>query len=62
MSLDSISVSSIMTKNVKMIEENQNIQTVCKVMHDSHIGSLVVVSVDNNGNLKPIGMITQTVP
>jgi len=31
-------------------------------MHDSHIGSLVVVSVDNNGNLKPIGMITQTVP
>lgn len=59
MSLDSISVSSIMTKNVKMIEENQTIQTVCKVMHDSNIGSLVVVSVDKNGNLKPIGMITE---
>jgi predicted transcriptional regulator len=45
-----------MTKNVKRIDENQTIQTVCKVMHDNNIGSLVVVSVDKNGNLKPAGM------
>ena len=59
MSLESIYLSSIMTKNVKMIEENQTIQTVCKVMHDNDIGSLVIVSVDKYGNLKPVGMISE---
>ena len=59
MSLASVSLFDIMITNVKMIEENQTIQTVCKVMHDGDIGSLVVVSVDKNGNLKPVGMITE---
>jgi CBS domain-containing protein len=59
MSLESVSLSGIMTKNVKMIEENQTIQTVCKVMYDNGVGSLVVVSVDKNDNLRPVGMITE---
>jgi len=59
MSLESVSLSGIMTKNVKMIEKNQTIQTVCKVMHDNGVGSLVVVSVDKNDNLRPAGMITE---
>lgn len=58
-SLESISLSSTMTKNVKMIEENQTIQTVCKVMYDNGVGSLVVVSVDKNENLRAVGMITE---
>jgi predicted transcriptional regulator len=49
-----------MTKNVKMIEENQTIQTVCKVMYDNGVGSLVVVWVDKDENLRPIGMITES--
>jgi len=59
MSLESVSLYVIMTKNVKMIEENQTIQTVCKVMHDNGVGSLVVVSIDKNDNLRPAGMITE---
>jgi CBS domain-containing protein len=59
MSLDSVSVSSIMTKNVKMIEENQTIHTACKIMRDCGVGSLVVVSADKNENLRPTGMITE---
>ena len=58
-SLESISLSSTMTKNVKMIEENQTIQTVCKVMYDNGVGSLVVGSVDKNENLRAVGMITE---
>jgi CBS domain-containing protein len=60
MSLESVSVSGIMTKNVKMIKGNQTIQTVCKIMHDNRVGSLVVVSAENNNeNVKPTGMITE---
>jgi CBS domain-containing protein len=59
MSLESVSLFDIMTKNVKMIEENQTIQTVCKVIHDNGVGSSVVVSMDENENLRPIGMITE---
>ena len=45
---------------VKMIEENQTIQTVCKVMYDNGVGSLVaLLSVDKNDNLRPVGMITE---
>jgi predicted transcriptional regulator len=58
MSLESVSLFDIMTKNVKMIEENQTIQTVCKVIHDNGVGSSVV-SMDENENLRPIGMITE---
>lgn len=58
MSLDSLSVSSIMSKDVKTEYENQNIKAACKVMHDNNIGSVVVVKGQNKEKI-PVGMITE---
>lgn len=58
MSLDSIPVSSFMTKNVKIETDNQNIQAVCKTMNENSIGSIIVVNLyDRSRN--PVGIITE---
>jgi CBS domain-containing protein len=58
MSLESIPVSSFMTKNVKTETEDQNIQAVCKTMNENNIGSIVVVSLGDKDQ-KPVGIITE---
>ena len=58
MSLDSIPVSSFMTKNVKIETDDQNIQAVCKTMNKNSIGSVIVVSLYNTGQ-NPVGIITE---
>ena len=58
MSLDSLVVSSIMSKDVKTENENQNIMAACKVMHDNNIGCVVVVKYENKEKI-PIGVITE---
>ena len=58
MSLDSLSVSSIMSKEVKTESENQNIMSACKVMRDNDIGCIVVVNVQDNEKT-PVGIITE---
>ena len=58
MSLESIPVSSFMTKNVKTEIEDQNIQAVCKTMNENNIGSIVVVSFRDKDQ-KPVGIITE---
>lgn len=58
MSLESIPISSFMTKDVKMETDDQNIQAVCKTMNENDIGSIVIVTLGDNG-LKPIGIITE---
>jgi predicted transcriptional regulator len=58
MSLDSLSVSSIMSKDVKTENENQNIKAACKVMHDNNIGCVVVVKSQNKEKI-PVGMVTE---
>lgn len=58
MSLESIPVSSFMTRNVKMETDDQNVQAVCKTMNESNIGSIIVVALGSN-SLKPVGIITE---
>jgi CBS domain-containing protein len=57
MSLESIPVSSFMTRNVKMETENQNIQAVCEAMNETNIGSIIIVALSNS--IKPVGIITE---
>jgi CBS domain-containing protein len=57
MSLESIPVSSFMTRNVKMETENQNIHAVCKDMNENNIGSIIIVALGNS--IKPVGIITE---
>ena len=60
MSIESTSVSSFMTKNVKTETEDQNIQSACRSMHQNDIGSIVIVKRDtSNDNYKPTGIITE---
>lgn len=57
MSLESIPVSSYMTRNVKMETENQNIHVICKVMNENNIGSIIIVALGNS--IEPVGIITE---
>lgn len=58
MSIESIPVSSFMTRNVKTETEDQNIQAVCKIMNENNIGSVIVIkSID--GNNQAVGIITE---
>jgi predicted transcriptional regulator len=43
MVIESIPVSSFMTRNVITETEDQNIQAVCKIMNENSIGSLIIV-------------------
>jgi CBS domain-containing protein len=55
MSIETTSVSSFMTKDVKTEKEDQNILAACKVMHENNIGSIIIVKNDN----KPVGIVTE---
>lgn len=57
MGLESIGISEIANKNVKVIDQEQNIFDTSKVMMDNNIGSVVVV--DNNESKNPVGIITE---
>jgi CBS domain-containing protein len=58
MSIESIPVSSFMTRNVKTETEDQTIQAVCKIMSKNNIGSVIVIKVID-GNNQAIGIITE---
>jgi len=57
MGLESISVSEIINKDVKVIDQEQNIFDSSKVMIDNNIGSVVII--DNNESKNPVGIITE---
>ena len=57
MSLESIPLSSCMTKNVKTIQPDKGLFNVCKIMKDNNIGCVIVVGESNKN--KPIGIITE---
>ena len=68
MSIESMPVSSHMTRNVRTETENQNIHAACKIMHEHDIGAVVIVKGneehhdsdrDSNNEKKPIGIITE---
>ena len=57
MGLDSISISEIVNKDVKVIDQEQNIFDASKVMIDNNIGSVVII--DNNESNNPVGIVTE---
>ena len=57
MGLESISISEIINKDVKVIDQEQNIFDSSKVMIDNNIGSVVII--DNNENKNPVGILTE---
>ena len=57
MSIESIAVSNIMVRDVKTAEENQDINTIAKVMSDNNSGSVVIVKSDDLEGLE--GIITE---
>jgi CBS domain-containing protein len=66
MAIESIPVSSFMTRNVITQTEDQNIQAVCKIMNDNSIGSVIIVKgLDSNdpnrsnNNKEIVGIITE---
>ena len=64
MSIESISVSEFMIKEVKTETEDQNIKAACKIMRDNNIGSVVIVKSAQNEEKdkdkgKPAGIITE---
>ena len=59
MSIESIRISSFMTRNVKTETEDQNIQAVCKTMNENNIGSLIIMTPPYDNNPKPVGIITE---
>jgi len=58
LNLKTISISKYMTKNVVTATADQTIQSICILMHENNIGSVVIVRRVVNG-LKPIGIITE---
>ena len=65
MVIESIPVSSFMTRNVITETEDKNIQAVCKIMNENSIGSVVILkrSDSNNPNRSNskeiVGIITE---
>ena len=51
-------VANFMTANVKTVTEDETIQTVCKLMDENDVGSIVVVRRIIDG-INPVGIITE---
>jgi predicted transcriptional regulator len=52
-------VSKFMTKTVLTANVEQTIQSVCKIMHENNIGSVIIVRKEIDGN-RPLGIITES--
>ncbi|HET6590219.1 MAG TPA: CBS domain-containing protein [Candidatus Nitrosocosmicus sp.] len=57
MGLESIGISEIFNKDVKVINQEQNIFDTSKVMISNKVGSVVII--DNDQDRNPIGIITE---
>ena len=58
-SIETISVSLFMTRDVKTEKEDQNVLTASRNMHENNIGSVIIVKKDDKNNIKPVGIITE---
>ena len=54
--LETISVSSMMTRDIKTEKEEQNVLTACKMMYENNIGCIIIVK---QNDIKPVGIITE---
>jgi CBS domain-containing protein len=57
MSIETITVSNVMVRDVKTAKEIQIVKTVAKIMADNNIGSVVIVKSADAG--LPVGIITE---
>jgi CBS domain-containing protein len=57
MSLDSIGISSLMTKNIIVADQTTNMIGISRIMSNNNIGSVVIVA-DLNSR-RPVGIITE---
>ena len=57
MSIDSITLSSVMVKNVITAKESQTVKELARIMTENDIGSVVIVM--NSDPTKPVGIITE---
>ncbi len=57
MSLDSSGISSLMTKNIVVAEQDANIIGISRIMSKNNIGSVVIV--EDLKTRKPVGIITE---
>jgi CBS domain-containing protein len=57
MGLESIGISEIVNKDVKVIDQEQNIFDTSKIMIDNNIGSVVII--DNDESKNPVGIVTE---
>ncbi len=57
MGLKSVNISEIIRRDVKVIDQEQNIFDTSKVMIDNNIGSVVII--DNNDSKNPVGIVTE---
>jgi CBS domain-containing protein len=58
-SIETISVSNFMTRDVKTEKEDENVVTACRIMRENDIGSIIIVRKDDKNNTKPVGIITE---
>jgi CBS domain-containing protein len=56
--IDTMLVSSFMTKTVMTASLDQTIQSICKIMNENNLGGVVIVKRGINGN-EPVGIITE---
>ena len=54
--LETISISSMMTRDIKTEKEDQNVLTACKMMYENNIGCIIIVK---QNDIKPVGIITE---
>lgn len=65
--IDTVSILSIMTKEVKTANDDQSLYEICKIMHENNIGSVVITkgrkeaeSVAEAKSIRePVGIITE---
>jgi CBS domain-containing protein len=57
MSIESVTVASIMTKEVKTAKESQTVKAAARIMTEKDIGSLVIVKGTEPD--RPVGIITE---
>lgn len=57
MSIESLTVASIMTKDVKTATDSQTVKAVARIMNETDIGSVVIVKLTEED--KPVGIVTE---
>jgi CBS domain-containing protein len=57
MSIESVTVSSVMVKNVRTAKENHTVKQAARIMSEKDIGSIVIVK--DADPTKPVGIITE---